>query len=119
MGPLVWYYLHEPGRGLVDNGIEPTYINPSYLQRGHGTGSSEALVAGRHITDMADPNAKIRVILRIIVTESVHRVISKLSGQGRKRKSARSNKRGGKAKRAKKHPSRRKNKKNIKRDIFS
>ena len=49
---------------------------------------SEALVTGRNIiSDMArntDPDEKIRDIVRRNVTESVHNVINKLSGQGAK-----------------------------------
>ena len=77
---------------------------------------SEALVTGRNIiNDVADSNAKIRNILRRNVTESAHRLINKLSGQGRKRECTTS------TKRAKKQPSRGNNKKtnNIKGDMFS
>ena len=48
---------------------------------------SEVLVTGRNIiNEMADPNAKLRAIVRRNVSESPHTVIHKLSGQGRKRK---------------------------------
>jgi len=53
------------------------------------------------------------------MTESAHRVIKKLSGQGRKRKRATSTKGGGKVKKARKQPAIGRNKANIKRDIFS
>ena len=64
---------------------------------------------------MADRNAQIHDILRRNVTELAHRVINKLSGEGRKRKRATS------TKRVKKQPSRgkiQKSKNNIRRDIF-
>ena len=63
---------------------------------------------------MAYPNAKIPDIVRRNVTDSAHRVLNKLSGQGLKRKRATSNKR------AKNQPSTGKNKtKIIKIDSFS
>ena len=106
MDPLVRYYLHQAGRGRGDDGIGPIYSNPHFLQRGHGIGSflgglwrssvrpllwqgaktvgSEALVTGRNIiSDMANPDAKIRDVVRRNVTESAHRVLNKLSGRGR------------------------------------
>ena len=58
-------------------------------------------------TDMADPNANFLDVLRRNVRDSVHRVLKRLSGQGRKRKKGK----GGE------QPSRVK-KKNIKRDMF-
>ena len=63
--------------------------------------------------DMADSNAKLRVVVRRNVSEWAHWVIRRLSGQGRKRKRATSAKRRKQSSRAKKK------KKNIKRDIFS
>ena len=42
---------------------------------------------GTKHTDMVDPNAKFRDVLRRNVRDSVHRVLKRLSGQGRKRKS--------------------------------
>ena len=64
-----------------------------------------ALVTGRTIiTDMdrnTDPKANIRGMVCRNMTESAHRVIKKLSGQGRKRKRSTSTKRGGEAKKAK------------------
>jgi len=149
MDPLVRYYVHQAGRDRGGNGIGPIYSNSSFLQIGHGFGSilgmlwrsfvcpllwqcakamgSEAIVTGRNIiTDMAqntDPKPKIRDIVRRNMAESVHRVIKKMSGQGRKRKSATSSKREGKVKKAKKQPVRGTNKttkkKKIKRNIFS
>ena len=48
---------------------------------------SEALAAGRNIlTDMTDPDAKFRDVVRRNVRDSAHRVLKRLSGQGRKRK---------------------------------
>ena len=84
---------------------------------------SEALLTRRNlITDRArntDSNSKIREIFRRNVTESAHRVINKLGGQGRKRKWATYSKREGKAKTAKKQPARRIAKeKNTKTGIF-
>jgi len=131
MDPLVRYYLHQAGRGHGDNGIGPIYSNPPFLQHGHGIGSilgglwrsfvrpllwhgaktvgSEALAAGRNIlTDMTDPNAKFRDVVRRNVRDSAHRVLKKLSGLGRKRKRGKGWKQSSRVK-----------KKNIKRDIFS
>ena len=82
---------------------------------------SEAIVTERNISYMAqntDPNARIRDIVRRNMSESAHRVIKKLSGQGRKRKWATSTKVGGKAKKARKQPGRGSNT-NLKMDIFS
>ena len=110
MDLLVRYYLHQTGRVRADNGIGSINSNPSFLQRGHGIGSflgglwrsfvclllwqgaktmgSEALATGRNIlTDMTDPNAEFRDVVRRNVRDSVHRVLKRLSGQGRKRKS--------------------------------
>jgi hypothetical protein len=39
MHPLVQYYFHQAGRGNDSNGIGPIYLNPHFLQRGHGIGS--------------------------------------------------------------------------------
>jgi hypothetical protein len=98
MDPLVRNYLHQAGRGHGDNGIGPIYSNPPFLQRVHGIGSivgrlwrsfvrpllwhgaktvgSEALAAGRNIiTDMTDPNAKFRDVVRRNVHDSAHRVL--------------------------------------------
>lgn len=90
----------------------------------HGANAvgSETLATGRNIvTDKArntDPNAKIRDIVRGNVTESAHRIINNLCGQGRKRKRAMSTKRRVKAKKEKKQPATGKTKtKNIKRNI--
>ena len=86
-------------RGLADFGIDPIYRNPSFLQRGHGIGSilgglwrsfvrplpwhgaktvcSEALAAGQNIiTDMTDPDAKFRDVLRRNVRDSGHRILN-------------------------------------------
>ena len=55
----------------------------------HGAKSvvSEVRATGRNIlTDMTDPNAKFRVVVRRNVSDSAHRVIKGLRGQGRKRK---------------------------------
>jgi len=38
MDPLVWYYLHQAGRGK-NNGIGPVYATPLVIQRGYGIGS--------------------------------------------------------------------------------
>ena len=109
MDPLVRYYLHQAGRCHADNGIGPIYKIPPFLQRGHGIGSilgglwlsfvrplfwhgaktvgSEALAAGRNIlTDMAEPSAKFRDVVRRNMRDSAHRVLKRISGQGRKRK---------------------------------
>jgi len=133
MDPLVRYYLHQAGRGHVDNGIGPIYSNPHFIQRGHGIGSilgglwrsfvrpllwhgaktvgSEALAAGRNIiTDMTDPDAKFRDVVRRNVRDSAHRVLKRLSGQGRKRKRGKGGKQSSRVK---------KRKRDIKRDIFS
>jgi len=88
---------------------------------------TEAVVTGRNIIGYmalnTDPNARISDIVRKNVTESSHRVIKKMSGQGLKRKRATSAKTFGKAKKAKRQSVKgtTKNKKtnNIKRDIFS
>jgi hypothetical protein len=75
---------------------------------------SEALATGRNmLTDMADPNVKLRDVVRRNVSESKHKVIKRLSRQVRIRKRATSAKRGKQSSRCKKR------KKNIKRDIFS
>jgi len=98
-----------------------SFVRP-LLWHGAKAMGSEALVRGRNIiTDMAwntDPNAKIRDIVRRIVTESAHRVINRLGSQGRKRKSAAFAKRG-KIKKAKKQPATGKAKKNIRNGISS
>ena len=55
----------------------------------HGakTVGSEALAAGRNIlTDMAEPSAKFRDVVRRNMRDSAHRVLKRISGQGRKRK---------------------------------
>jgi len=40
MQPLETYYVNHAGRGLSPTtGIEPIYLAPLYLQRGHGTGN--------------------------------------------------------------------------------
>ena len=57
------------------------------LWHGAKTVGSEALAAGRNIfTDMTDPDEKFREVLRRNVRDSAHRVLKRLSGQGRKRK---------------------------------
>ena len=76
------------------------------LWQGDKSVGSEALVTGRNImSDIAqntDPHANIRDIVRRNMTESAHRVIKKLSGQGRKRKRATSAKGRGKVKKGRK-----------------
>ena len=133
MDPLVRYYLQQVGRGHGENGIGPIYCNPPFIQRGHGIGSilgglwpsfvrpllwhgaktvgSEALASGQNIiTDKTDPDAKFRDVVRRNVRDSAHRVLKRLSGQGRKRKKGKGRKQSSKVT---------KNKKNIKIDIFS
>ena len=81
MDPLVQYYPHQAGRGRTDNGLGPLYNNPTFLESGilgglcrlfvrsllwqrSKTMSTEALLTRRNIvTDMTDPNAKIRDIV--------------------------------------------------------
>ena len=56
------------------------------LWHGAKTVGSEALATGRNIlSDMADPNAKFRDLVRRNVRDSAHRVLKRLSGQGHKR----------------------------------
>jgi len=57
---------------------------------------------------MAEPNAKLRDVVGRNVRDSAHRVLKRLSGQGRKRKRGKGGKQSSRVK-----------KKNIKRDIFS
>ena len=99
MDPLVRYYLHQARRGHGDNRIGPIYRNLHFIQRGHGIGSilgglwrsfvrplpwhgaktvcSEALAAGQNIiTDMTDPDAKFRDVLRRNVRDSGHRILN-------------------------------------------
>ena len=87
------------------------------LWLGAKTVSCQALVTRRniisHMARNTDSDSKIRDIVRRNVTESARRVINKLSGQGRKRKRARSAKRE-KMKRAKKQPKAKRKKKQIK-----
>jgi hypothetical protein len=132
MDPLVRYYVHQAVRGHGDKGIGPIYINQPFIQRGHGissivgglcslfvrpflwhgakTVSSEVLAAVRNIiTDMKDPDAKFRDVVRRNVRDSAHRVLKMLGGHGRKRKRGK----GGK------QSSRVTKKKNIKINIFS
>ena len=97
------------------------------LWQGAKTVGSKALVTGRNIiSDMANPDAKIRDVVRRNVTESAHRVLNKLSDRGRKRKRVAAKIGGGRAKRVKKQPKAKKKrgangvkkkKKIIKRDI--
>jgi len=48
---------------------------------------SEALASGQNIiTDKTDPDAKFRDVVRRNVRDSAHRVLKRLSGQGRKLK---------------------------------
>jgi len=133
MDPLVRYYLHQAGRVHGDNGKGPIYSNPPFIQRGHRIGSilhglwrsfvrpllwhgaktvgSEALAAGRNIlTDMLDSDVKFRDVVRRNVRDSAHRVLKRLSGQGRKRKRSKGGKQSSRVK---------KRKKDLKRDIFS
>jgi len=52
------------------------------LWHGAKTVGSEALAAGRNIiTDMTDPNAKFRDVVRRNVRDSAHRVLKRLSGR--------------------------------------
>ena len=104
MDPLVQYYIHQAGRGHADDGLGPIYSNPPFLQRLHGIVSilgglwlsfvrrllwcgakivgSEALATGRNIlSDMADPNAKFREVVRRNVRDSAHRLLKRLSGR--------------------------------------
>jgi len=70
---------------------------------------SEALAAGRNIiTDMTDRNAKFLDVVRRNVHDSAHRVLKRLSGQGRKRKRGKGRKQSSRVK-----------KKNIYSEIFS
>jgi len=131
---LVRYYIHQAGRGQGDKGIGPIYSNPPFIQRSHGIGSilaglwrsfvrpllwhgaktvgSEALAVGRNIiTDMTDPDAKFRDVVRRNVRDSAHIILKRLSGQGRKRKRGKGGKQSSRVTKKKK--------KNIKRDIFS
>ena len=72
---------------------------------------SEALAAGRNIiTDMTDPDAKFRDVVRRNVRDSAHIILKRLSGQGRKRKRGKGGKQSSRVT---------KNKKNIEIDIFS
>jgi hypothetical protein len=81
------------------------------LWHGAKTVGSEALAAGRNIiTDMTDPDAKFRDVVRRNVRDSAHRVLKRLSGQGRKRKRGKGGKQSSRVK---------KRKRDIKRDIFS
>ena len=74
------------------------------------TVGSEALAAGWNITDMTNPEAKFRNVVRRNARDSAHRVLKRLSGQGRKRKRGKGGKQSSRVT---------KKKKNIKRDIFS
>ena len=107
------YYLYQAGPGHGDYGRGPTYNHPPFIQRGHGIGSilgglwrsfvrpmiwqraktvcSEAAAAWRSIfTEMSDPDAKFRDVVRRNVRDSAHRVLKRLSGQGRNRKRGKS-----------------------------
>ena len=80
------------------------------LWYGSKTVGSEALAARLNIiTDMTDPGAKFCDVVRRNVRDAAHRVLKRLSGEGRKRKRG---KRG-------KQSSRVTKKKNIKINIFS
>ena len=133
MDPPVRCYLHQAGRCHCHNGIGPIYSNPTFLQRFHGIGNilvglwrsfvrpllwhsaktvgSEAIGAGRNILKvMTDPDTKFRDVVLRNVRDTAHRVLKRLSGQGRKRKSGKG---GIQTSRVNK------NEKDIKRDIFS
>ena len=80
------------------------------LWHGNKTVDSKALVTGRNIlTDITDSNAKFRNVVHRNVRDSAHRVLKKLSGQGRKRKRCKGGKQSSIVMK----------KKNIKIDIFS
>jgi hypothetical protein len=58
-----------------------------FLWHGAKTVGSEALASGQNIiTDKTDPDAKFRDVVRRNVRDSAHRVLKRLSGQGRKLK---------------------------------
>jgi len=68
------------------------FVRP-LLWHGAKTVGSEALTTGRNIiTDMADPNASFRDVVRRNVRDSAHRVLKRLSGQALKRKRAKAGK---------------------------
>ena len=56
------------------------------LWHGANTVGSVVQAAGRNIlTDMSDPDAKFRDVVRRNVSDSAHRFLKRVSGQGRKR----------------------------------
>ena len=107
MESLVSYYLHQAGRGHADNGIALyTQMRLTFsavmesavfweaccvrlcvfaLARCQVRGFRGTSYRTKH-TDMADPNAKFSDVFRRNLRDSVHRVLKRLRGQGRKRK---------------------------------
>jgi len=107
MHPLETYYLNQAGRGLRSvTGIGPIYSAPLYLQRGNGIGSffgrifrlvrpllwTVGRTGGKIITITAKNKSPDLSVEDIVwkhdgdaVTESTHRLVSKLRGRYLKR----------------------------------
>ena len=108
MDPLTAYYINQAGEGLGDL-IGPFYRGSFHVQQGHGIGSflsglfrmvrpillsgakavgRETLAAGANIlSDIAAQKSNPKQIIANRVTESTNRLVSKLRGRGRKRRS--------------------------------
>ena len=114
MDPLTAYYINQSGGGGLGDLIGPVYKGSPYIQQGHGIGSflgglfrivkpvliqgakaigKESLTAGANIlSDLAakSKNQKLKDIVSSRVTESTHKLVNKLKGQGKRKKRSQS-----------------------------